>query len=117
MFEVAIMQNKQSNLKYISQSLHASYRQFMDDFTAEVQVVAPLLPQMPAFQIDLFLNQAQANHYTVTLQMQPSLTESHPYNITGFLKLLPSGQLTLVNRYQHVTHLIDQNHIRYIKRV
>ncbi|ALO04054.1 hypothetical protein ASU28_06665 [Lactiplantibacillus paraplantarum] len=117
MFEVANMQNQQSNLKLISKNLHASYRQFMDDFTAAPTVIAPLLPMMPAFQRDLFLTQARMEHYQIMLQMQPQLTESHPYNIHGVLKILTSGQLVLINRQQHLTHLVDPNAIRYIKRV
>lgn len=116
MFEVANMQNQQSNLKLISKNLQASYRQFMDDFIAAPTIVAPLLPTMPAFQRDLFLKQAQTQHYRIMLQMQPSLTETHPYNIHGVLKTLASGQLVLVNRHQHVTHLIEPTMIRYIKR-
>lgn len=110
------MQNQQSNLKLISKNLQASYRQFMDDFIAAPTVVAPLLPTMPAFQRDLFLRQAQERHYNVLLQMQPSLTETHPYNIHGVFKTLASGQLVLVNRRQHLTHLVDVDLIRYIQR-
>lgn len=117
MFEVANMQNQQSNLKLISKNLHASYRQFMDDFTAAPTVVAPLLPMMPAFQRDLFLAQAHTEHYQIMLQMQPQLTESRPYNIHGVLKTLATGQLVLVNRQLHLTHLVDPDAIRYIKRV
>ncbi|RRK11034.1 hypothetical protein D1831_04275 [Lactiplantibacillus garii] len=110
------MQNQQSNLKLISKNLQASYRQFMDDFIAAPTVVAPLLPTMPAFQRDLFLKQAQTRHYQVMLQMQPSLTETHPYNIHGVLRTLASGQLVLINRRQHLTHLVDVTQIRYIQR-
>ncbi|WP_318766297.1 hypothetical protein [Lactiplantibacillus carotarum] len=110
------MQNQQSNLKLISKNLQATYRQFMDDFIAAPTVVAPLRPTMPAFQRDLFLQQAQTRHYQVQLQMQPSLTQSHPYNIHGVFKTLASGQLVLINRRLHVTHLIDINQIRYIER-
>ncbi|BDZ30794.1 hypothetical protein RA086_06450 [Lactiplantibacillus sp. WILCCON 0030] len=110
------MQSKQTSLKIVSKNLQASYRQFMDDFTSPAEVVAPLLPQMPSFQLQLFLSQAQANHYQIMLQMQPSLTETHPYNIHGVLKTLASGQLVLVNRRQHLTHLITVDQIRYLQR-
>jgi hypothetical protein len=33
------------------------------------------------------------------------------------LKNLASGQLVLVNRQLHLTHLVDPDAIRYIKRV
>ncbi|WP_137626598.1 hypothetical protein [Lactiplantibacillus pingfangensis] len=110
------MQNKQTSLKIVSKSLQSSYRQFMADFTSPAEVVAPLLPQMPTFQLALFLEKAQTNHYSVMLQMQPSLTETRPYNIHGILKTLASGQLVLVNRRQHLTHLIETDQIRYLKR-
>ena len=111
------MQNQQPNLKLISKNLHASYRQFMDDFIAAPTIVAPLMPTMPAFQRDLFLAQAREQHYHVLLQMQPQLTESHPYNIHGVFKSLANGQLVLLNQQQHLTHLVDPEAIRYIKRV
>ncbi|AVK60288.1 hypothetical protein C5Z25_00195 [Lactobacillus sp. CBA3605] len=111
------MQNKQSNLKYISKNLQASYRQFFDEFTSAAEVVVPLLPQMPTFQLTLFLTQAQAKHYPIMLQMQPSLTETHPYNIHGRLKTLASGQLVLVNHDQQLTHIIEADQIRYLKRI
>ena len=110
------MQNKQTSLQIVSKNLQASYRQFMTDFTSPVEAVTPLLPQMPSFQLTLFLEKAQTNHYQIMLQMQPSLTETHPYNIHGVLKHLTSGQLVLVNRAQHLTHLIDPTQIRYLKR-
>lgn len=88
----------------------------MDDFIAAPSVVAPLMPTMPAFQRELFLKQARTRHYRVRLQMQPSLTETHPYDIHGVLKYLANGQLVLINRQQHLTHLVDPNQIRYIQR-
>jgi len=45
------------------------------------------------------------------------LTETHPYNIHGILKTLASGQLVLINRQYHLTHLVDPNFVRYIERI
>jgi len=111
------MQNQQTNLKLISKNLQTSYRQFMDDFIATPTIVAPLMPTMPAFQRDLFLTQAREQQYQVMLQMQPNLTETHPYNIHGVLKTLASGQLVLINHQYHLTHLVDSNFVRYIERI
>ncbi|MFC6181989.1 hypothetical protein [Lactiplantibacillus daowaiensis] len=112
------MQNKQTtSIKYISQNLHASYRQFLTELTTAAEAEVPLLPQMPHFQRTLFLDQAQTKHYAVMLQMNPAITQTHPYNIHGQLKTLASGQLVLINRGLHVTHLIDVDQIRYLKRV
>ncbi|CAM3101883.1 hypothetical protein [Lactiplantibacillus plajomi] len=110
------MQNQQSNLKLISKNLHATYRQFMDDFIAAPSAEVPLLPVMPAAQRTLFLQQALERHYALMLQMQPQLSEHHPYNVHGVLKVLASGQLVLINRQQHLTHLIDADQVRYVQR-
>jgi len=110
------MQNKQTRLKYISKNFQTSYRQFFEELSTAAAVSAPLLPLMPAFQRTLFLTQAQERHYHVMLQMQPALTQAHPYNIHGVLKTLASGQLVLINREKHLTHLIATDQIRYLKR-
>jgi len=116
MFEVANMQNKQTRLQTISKNFQTSYRQIFDEITTAAAASAPLLPQMPAFQRTLFLEQAQQRHYQVMLQMQPALTQTHPYNIHGVLKTLASGQLVLINREKHLTHLINLDQIRYLQR-
>ena len=112
------MQNKQtSSIKYICQNIHASYRQFLTELTTAAEVEVPLLPVMPAFHRTLFLTLAQTRDYAVMLQMNPMLTQTHPYNIHGHLRTLASGQLVLINRAKHLTHLIDPDQIRYLKRV
>lgn len=87
-------------LATITNRVATVYQEFFGDLPmVNGQVV---YPQMPAFQLDYFIQQAVARHYRVQLQFKAA-PEVAPMTVSGYLQqdaadhlILRSGKLTTI---------------------
>lgn len=105
------MQNYQSSFKKVSSNLRDHFDEFFlendrDFVNPEVQI----LPQMPAFQRNLFLQRSLKQHLTVNLQL--TLAQKL-INVCGKLAQINADQFTVTTQ-TNVTYLLKRDDIRYI---
>lgn len=113
MFEVISMQNSTaSRLDKLTNQVATIYQEFFGDLPiVEGQIV---YPQMPAFQLDYFLQQAETRHYRVQLQFKAA-PQVAPMTVSGHLQSDAAGHLIL--RSAQLTTIVTPALLRSVQRV
>lgn len=105
------MQNYQNSFKKVSSNLRDHFDEFFlendrDFSNPKIQV----LPKMPAFQRNLFLQRSLKQHLTVNLQLA---LPQKLINVCGKLTQINADQVILTTQ-TNVTYLLKRDDIRYI---
>ena len=98
------MENKSSALQHVTQHLVASYREFFD-------LAAPTT-QMPAHQLELFIDQAMQRHYQVALFFNH---ESTPF-VGHIIRPLGENRFLVKGYHSNVYRIMQRTAVSYIKR-
>ncbi|EHL96069.1 hypothetical protein HMPREF9103_02549 [Lentilactobacillus parafarraginis F0439] len=103
------MQNNQSYLAEIRDTVKNNYRHFfaLDDMPTQ----PTQLPQMPEFQIQLFISRALKNHFPINIQFN-----DHSPEMSGNLSKLTNERFLLTDSNQHITRILNILEIKAIKR-
>lgn len=101
----ANMEQKNNTTNQLTLYLYKKYLEIseQDQFYEEFKK-----PQMPEFQIDLFLKKALKNNYQVKITLKNSST------LSGFLKKIDSS---LIINGKSISGILNHNNIKYIAKI
>ena len=98
------MENKSSALQNVTHHLVASYRELFD-------LAAPTM-QMPAHQVDLFIDQAMQRHYQIALYFNH---ETAPF-VGHIVRPLGEKRFLVKGYHSNIFGIMTSTSVNYIKR-